>query len=308
MTGRSESRLTRMAVDRKVATLMLTLSIMVLGLVAWFRIPVELVPSGFSPPFLYVEVPTLRSAPRDIEQRVAEPFEAALRLVKGVERVETRIGSNSAGFLVALANRTNMDVAYNEVREQLDRARVGMGDEVLAYFVWKYNPSDDPVVWLGISTEKEGDQLAGRVQTSIVPQLERVEGVSRVELIGAPDDAVEVDFDLSDVMFVATSNSRDRDPLRPSAGARARGAAVAGRPRRAARRPLREARRGCHGEDGRSGRADDPPGQRAGGHLRRGVQRVGGKRSRGLDFDEAGAGGGHRPRAAAGDAQAACAL
>ena len=197
MTGRSESRLTRMAVERKVATLMLTLSIMVLGLVAWFRIPVELVPSGFSPPFLYVEVPTLRSAPRDIEQRVAEPFEAALRLVKGVERVETRIGSNSAGFLVALANRTNMDVAYNEVREQLDRARVGMGDEVLAYFVWKYNPSDDPVVWLGISTEREGDQLAGRVQTSIVPQLERVEGVSRVELIGAPDDAVEVDFDLA---------------------------------------------------------------------------------------------------------------
>ena len=62
MTGRSESRLTRMAVDRKVATLMLTLSIMVLGLVAWFRIPVELVPSGFSPPCLYVEVPTLRSA------------------------------------------------------------------------------------------------------------------------------------------------------------------------------------------------------------------------------------------------------
>jgi len=197
MTGRSESRLTRMAVERKVATLMLTLSIMVLGLVAWFRIPVELVPSGFSPPFLYVEVPTLRSAPRDIEQRVAEPFEAALRLVKGVERVETRIGSNSAGFLVALANQTNMDVAYNEVREQLDRARVGMGDEVLAYFVWKYNPSDDPVVWLGISTQKEGDQLAGRVQTSIVPQLERVEGVSRVELIGAPDDAVEVDFDLA---------------------------------------------------------------------------------------------------------------
>jgi len=197
MTGRSESRLTRMAVERKVATLMLTLSIMVLGLVAWFRIPVELVPSGFSPPFLYVEVPTLRSAPRDIEQRVAEPFEAALRLVKGVERVETRIGSNSAGFLVALANQTNMDVAYNEVREQLDRARVGMGDEVLAYFVWKYNPSDDPVVWLGISTEREGDQLAGRVQTSIVPQLERVEGVSRVELIGAPDDAVEVDFDLA---------------------------------------------------------------------------------------------------------------
>ena len=59
-----------MAVDRKVATLMLTLSLMLLGLVAWFRFPVELVLSGFSPPFLYVEVPTLRSAPRDIEQRV----------------------------------------------------------------------------------------------------------------------------------------------------------------------------------------------------------------------------------------------
>ncbi len=197
MTGRSESRLTRMAVERKVGTLMLTLSLMVLGLVAWFRIPVELVPSGFSPPFLYVQVPTLRSAPRDIEQRVAEPFEAALRLVKGVERVETDISSNSAGFLIELANQSNMDVAYNEVREQLDRARVGMGDEVLNYFVWKYNPSDDPVVWLGISTKQESDQLAGRVQTSIVPQLERVDGVSRVELIGAPESAVEVDFDLA---------------------------------------------------------------------------------------------------------------
>ncbi len=197
MSGpRGGSWLTRQAVERPVATMMLTITLVVMGLVAWSRIPVELIPSGFTPPFLYVQVPTLRATPRDIEQRVALPIEGALRQVRGVERVETDIDTNSAGFLVALANGTNMDVAYNEVREQVDRVKGTMGDEVLRYFVWKYNPNDDPVIWMGISTTGDEAQLGGKVRSAIVPAIERVDGVSRVDLLGAPSPAVEVLLDL----------------------------------------------------------------------------------------------------------------
>ena len=53
---------------------MLFLAALLAGAIGQQRLPLELIPAGFTPPFLFVNVPTLRATPEDVEQRVAIPI------------------------------------------------------------------------------------------------------------------------------------------------------------------------------------------------------------------------------------------
>ena len=55
--------LPRFSLHRPVTVGVVFLALAVLGAIAYRNISLELVPSGFTPPFLYVQVPTLRSSP-----------------------------------------------------------------------------------------------------------------------------------------------------------------------------------------------------------------------------------------------------
>jgi HAE1 family hydrophobic/amphiphilic exporter-1 len=180
---------------RPVAITMALVAMLVVGAVAWRMIPLELIPSGLTPPFLFVQVPTLRSAPEDIEASVAIPVEDALATVRGVRHAATRIEPNSASFILQFGDRTDMDDAYNQVRERLERVAPELGDDVGQWLIFKYNPADDPVIWFGATVEEGVEDPARMIEELVVPRLERIPGVSRVDVSGAARRAVAVEID-----------------------------------------------------------------------------------------------------------------
>src|SRR5699024_7610868 len=52
--------------------------------------------------------------------------------------------------------------------------------------------SDLPAVVLSVSSDLEPSDLAGRLESSVTPELERVSGVSSVAVIGAPEAIVRI--------------------------------------------------------------------------------------------------------------------
>ena len=186
--------LIRLSLQRPVTVTTTFLALLVLGVIAYANIAVELIPSGFTPPFLYVEVPTLRSAPADVEERVAIPVEERLATVRNVESISTRIRSNRAAFFLELREGTDMDVAYNQVRDRVDRVLPTLDEGLERYFVWKYNPADEPVLWFSVSFDA-GTNASWWIDNLIVPRLDRVSGVSRVEVYGAPNRVVSIEVD-----------------------------------------------------------------------------------------------------------------
>ena len=186
------ARLARLGILRPVTLRMLFLSFVVFGLLATQRIPLELLPSGFSPPFLFIQVPTLVASPSDVEERIGLPVERELATVRGVVRVATRLRTNNASFFVELSDGTDMDLAWNQVQERLDRALRGVQGEIGRPFVWKYNPADDPVLWMAVTLPEHVADPSTLLRREVLPRLERVRGVSRVELFGAEDTEVVV--------------------------------------------------------------------------------------------------------------------
>jgi len=184
-------------VQKPVTVMMGFLAIVVLGIVAWVQTPLQLLPSGFTPPFLYVHVPTLPGPPKDLEETIAIPLEEVFGTVRNVRQMRTSIRSGRVGVLLQFEEGTDMDLAYNQVRDRLDRSRGQLPDEVGQFFIWKYDPASEPVFWLGAAVPEglEDRDLAHLLETRLVRRLERVPGVSQVELQGAPRRQIEIEVD-----------------------------------------------------------------------------------------------------------------
>lgn len=193
-TGRA---LPALALARPVTMLMLFVAMVVLGAIAYLEIPRQLLPSGFTPPFLYVHVPTRSAPPRDIEATIAAPIEESFSTVGDIFQMQTFVRSTNAGFLIQFSEDADMDVAYASIRDRLERTTPDLPEEVGRYFIWKYNPNNDPVYWVGATLPEEVDpqRARGLLEQRLVRRLERIPGVSRVELEGAPERQIRIEID-----------------------------------------------------------------------------------------------------------------
>ena len=183
------------ALRRPVTTLMAGLALLVLSVIAWRDIRLELIPSGFTPPFLFVQVPTLPGAPADLEQAVAIPIEEELATVRGLATLQTTVTTSTVTYLLELRDGTDMDSAYNQVRERVERGMARVDQDVGLWFVWKYNPADDPLSWFGITAPVGTGRPDIAIRERLIPTLERIPGVSRVDVFGLPDDQVVIELE-----------------------------------------------------------------------------------------------------------------
>ncbi len=183
------------ALSRPVSVAMIFIASLVIGVVAYVKIPLQLLPSGFSPPFLYVTVPTIPSTPADVEREIVKPVEGLLRTVRNVDKIRANARADNAGFFVGFRDGTNMDVAYNQVRDRMQRARSELPPEAQRSMIWKFSPDDDPMIFLGVRVDAPLELQAGILDSLVVRPLEQLSEVSRVELQGGTDLRVLVEVD-----------------------------------------------------------------------------------------------------------------
>ena len=183
------------AVRRPVTATMLLIASIVIGLVAYDRIPLQLLPAGFTPPFLFVSVPTIPTTPSDVERDIVEPVEDILRTVRNVQRVRSKAEQSNAGFFVQFADGTNMDVAYNQVRDRLERVRPQLPPEANRWMIWKFDPQEDPLMYIGARVLDGGDDPDLLLEQALIRPLERLPEVSRVDTMGLKPLRVVVEVD-----------------------------------------------------------------------------------------------------------------
>jgi hydrophobic/amphiphilic exporter-1 (mainly G- bacteria), HAE1 family len=178
---------------------LLLVASLVLGLIAYEKIPLRLLPGGFTPPFLFVMVPTLSTTPADVDEKIVQPVEDMLRTVRNIRRIRTNATATSGRFWIEFADGTNMNTAYNQVQDRLERLRWALPLQSQRWMVWKFDPDEDPVMFLGVQTRGIDSGRREYVQQKLVLPIEELEEVGRVQTWGLePTEAVvEIDPQLS---------------------------------------------------------------------------------------------------------------
>jgi HAE1 family hydrophobic/amphiphilic exporter-1 len=190
-----ESRLPRFSLDRRITVLVLALTLAVVGVVAGLGIPAELFPRGYSEPFLWVSVPWTDAPPQEVLDKVTIPLEEEFGTIKGVDRVTSVSLSGMSRIFLAFKQGTDMDVAYRELRDRIERARARFPDDIDKTFIHKEDVSDFPIYMVGIAVDEELDDPYELIRNEIMLPLERVEGVASLDAFGLEEKEILIELD-----------------------------------------------------------------------------------------------------------------
>lgn len=183
--------LTRLALTRPVTICMLFLSMLVFGIIASRMLPLEKFP-GIDIPQIFINVPYNNATPTEIERLITRPVEEALATVTGVKEMRSWSNENSAEISLEFNWEENINSKSIEVRERLDSIRHLLPKDVERVLVFQFNTNDMPIFQLRISSERDLAMAYDLLERQIKRPLERVQGVSKVELYGVEKRQVVV--------------------------------------------------------------------------------------------------------------------
>ncbi|MDR1474460.1 MAG: efflux RND transporter permease subunit [Endomicrobium sp.] len=190
----------RLSVDRPVTTIMLFLSIGLLGVISYTRIPQELFPS-MEYPQITIVTRYDGAGPEEAEKLISKMVEETAGTVKDIKRVSSNSKEGVSIVTCEFRWGTNMDFAAMDVREKIDLIKESLPREALEPVVLKYNPTQTEAMLLSVSY-KNGDSSDMRMaelrymsKRNIKDELERIEGVAKVELRGGEEKEILVEID-----------------------------------------------------------------------------------------------------------------
>ncbi|RMF65497.1 MAG: efflux RND transporter permease subunit, partial [Calditrichaeota bacterium] len=192
MVRSKNSLLPRFAINRPVTVIMSLIAMLVVGYIAFTQIAVELMPAGFSPPFLGVWTPYPNSNPQEVEEQIAKPIEEQIQTISGVRRVTSSSSGNGCWTFIEFAQGTDMDVAYAQLRDRMDRVKAELPEDIERMFLRKWSDSDDPIMWVALSEVTPHDDPYLLVEQHLKKPLERIDGVAKVDVWGTEEKSVLV--------------------------------------------------------------------------------------------------------------------
>ena len=182
------------AVNKPITTLMLFIGIMVVGIYALIKMPVDLYPE-IEPPIISVMTTYPGANALDVETNITKPLEDALNSLDNLDEITSTSLDNLSVITIQFEWESNLDEAANDIRNVIDMTLEGLPEDVDRPSIFKFSTNMMPIVFYAITAEESYMGLEKLIDEKIVNPLNRIEGVGSVSMMGAPKRVVYVDAD-----------------------------------------------------------------------------------------------------------------
>jgi len=183
-------------IRRRVFAIVVFVVIAIFGVWGFFQMPVRENPD-VEFPIVSVNVVLLGAEPEVIESEVIEPLEEEVNTVEGLKEL-TATAREQVGVITAEFELwRDIDIAVQDVRAAVDRARRELPDAAQAPIVRQIDPDAQAVMWIALRGDRRWDavRLTRYADEQIKEQIESIRGVGRVRLGGARRYAVRIELD-----------------------------------------------------------------------------------------------------------------
>ncbi len=187
-------KISQIAVDRPILTIMVSLIVIILGAVALSRLPIDLMPDVTSPT-ISISTSYSKASPLTMEELVTRPIEEAVAAVPGVQEISSRSTEGNSNVQVSFSWGTDLDAASNDIRDRLDRIISRLPDEAGRPSLRKYDMSATPVIMMGVTSELDVLELRRILEEQVSYRLERVDGVASVNIWGGRTREIHINID-----------------------------------------------------------------------------------------------------------------
>ena len=172
------------SIHRPVTVLMACMVAILLGAIAFWQIPVDLMPETEFPT-LSVNVTYEGVAPEEMETLVVRPLEQSLASAPLLEEITSSASEGQASVRLRYAYGTDLDEAANDLRARIDRRRNALPDDIDPPTLYKFDISQFPIMFLTVASDQmDPKELRHFAEKSIQYRMERVPGVAQVRVSG----------------------------------------------------------------------------------------------------------------------------
>jgi HAE1 family hydrophobic/amphiphilic exporter-1 len=190
-----------LSIRRPILVLTLLASILALGTIAAFRLPVGFLPD-VEEPHLFVRVPYPNSTPDQIERTIVRPLEETLGSVKGLRSMWSMCDADGGIVQLGFDWSRDMDLARVEVHEKVDRLKRDLPDDIGDVTVssgWDARSNAETVMEARLASGHDLSKSYELLERKFKKPLERVPGVASVALDGVNPPEVRVNLRLHDL-------------------------------------------------------------------------------------------------------------
>ncbi|MDX9972783.1 MAG: efflux RND transporter permease subunit [FCB group bacterium] len=182
------------ALRRPVTVIMLVVTCLGLGMISWYRLPVEFIPK-LDVPFIGVFIPYPNATPAEVEKEIAIPAEGEFRTVSDLKRITTESNENGCFVRLRFEWESDLALASSEVRDRMERLKLKLPTDVDRMILQRYSSNTMPIMAFALYREGDEEELVHRVRTLLRPRLLRIEGVADVRVFGQEEREVVIEFD-----------------------------------------------------------------------------------------------------------------
>ncbi|KPM63116.1 acriflavine resistance protein B [Pseudomonas putida] len=210
-------------IRRPVATMLLSLAIMLLGGVSFGLLPVAPLPQ-MDFPVIVVSANLSGASPEVMASTVATPLERKLGSIAGVTTLTSSSNQGSTRVIIGFEMGRDIDGAAREVQAAINATRNLLPSGMRSMPTYKkINPSQAPIMVLSLTSDVlQKGQLYDLADTILSQSLAQVSGVGEVQIGGSSLPAVRIavepqllnQYNLSlDEVRTAVSNANQRRPM-----------------------------------------------------------------------------------------------
>ncbi len=178
---------------RPIATILLMVAILVVGLVAYTTLPVSALPEA-DYPTIQVQTFYPGASPQVMSSAVTAPLERQFGQVAGLTQMTSTSSDGSSIIVLQFSLNLNIDVAEQEVQAAINAAQGYLPTDLPVPPVYsKVNPADAPVLTLALTSETLPlSRVEDLVDSRLAPKISQLSGVGLVTISGGNKPAVRI--------------------------------------------------------------------------------------------------------------------
>ena len=188
---------------------LVTIVVGIFGGVALTTLKQELIPS-LSLPQLFIISTYPGASPEVVNDDVSTPIENAIQNVAGLDSTTATSNANSSTVTASFSYGTDITTAEQKIQLAINRISGSLPEGVEPQ-VLTFSLSDLPVIQIAITSDLDPIELANLLETSTLPELRDVAGVSDAALLGATTQRLVItpDADKLEDHGLTTQSIRD---------------------------------------------------------------------------------------------------
>ena len=185
----------KFSVKKPLTIFVAVIAVLVLGVVAYFKMTPDLLPN-MDFPYVVIVTAYPGATPEKVEAEVSKPMEQSMSTLEHIKEVTSTSSENVSMIMLEFEEAVNMDTIGVDIQQQIATLSTGWDDMVATPYVMKINPSMLPVQVAALSMEgKDTIQLTEFMNDTLLNKLEGIPGVARITATGMIQQELHVILD-----------------------------------------------------------------------------------------------------------------